>query len=248
MVSAILRSNLVTISLPFAMLTSVGGAGCTDASSDVSTPGAHDDFAVAGYNGLSSINGLSSVSGLMTTADGRRTVAYIAKCALSSGDNLVKQDQNGATFTFPGSLGLAPQWKTGACDSNCQELVSACLIAHVNSYGVHYPLWLDSTGGSIGWGLPPSNYRREGTFFGNILVTGPMNHGSLSAPLGYYCEGPGVAGSGASLVAGRLGTANAQSAAPFYNAYLGSSCDWSNRCNAHKPDGVTVDGYNSCTD
>ena len=120
-------------------------------------------------------------------------------------------------------------------------------MAHVNSYGVHYPLWLDSTAGSIGWGLPPFNYQREGTFFGNILAKpAPWAHGSLSAPLGYYCEGPGV--TGGSLVAGRMGTTNAQSAAPFYNSYLGSSCDASIKCNAHKPDGVNIDGYNSCAD
>src|SRR5206468_11772880 len=53
---------------------------------------------------------------------------------------------------------------------------------------------------------------------------------------------------GASQVAGRLGNVNSQFALPFYNAYLGSACDWSNKCNAHKPDGVNVDGYNSCTD
>jgi len=32
------------------------------------------------------------------------------------------------------------------------------------------------------------------------------------------------------------------------NAYLGSSCDWSNLCSAHKPDGVNIDGYTNCKD
>ncbi len=182
----------------------------------------------------------------MTTGDGRRTVAYLAKCALSAGDTLVKQDQNGVNYTFPGGLGFAPGWKNGACDQNCQELVSACLMAHVNSYGVHYPIWIDSPAPSVGWGLPPSNYQMEGTFFGNIVTTGSMNHGSLTAPLGYYCDSPAVFGG--SIVAGRIGDVNTQNTPPFYNAYLGSSCAWGNHCAAHMGNATTADGYTSCTD
>jgi hypothetical protein len=126
-------------------------------------------------------------------------------------------------------------------------MISACLTAHVNTYGVHYPIWLDSAAPSVGWGLPPSNYQMEGTFFGTFVITGAMNHGTLSAPLGYYCDGPGVANG--MIVAGRLGDVNTQGAPPYYNAYLGSSCGASARCKAHLgQDGVTPDGYTSWTD
>ena len=62
-------------------------------------------------------------------------------------------------------------------------------MAHVNTYGVHYPIWIDAHQASVGWGAPPSNYKMEATYFGNFVVTGGMNHGSLQAPLGYYCQG-----------------------------------------------------------
>ena len=84
----------------------------------------------------------------------------------------MKSDQNGKNYTFAGSLGLAPGWKTGACDQNCQELISACLMAHVNTYGVHYPIWIDAAPTSVGWGAPASNYKMEATYFGNFVVTG----------------------------------------------------------------------------
>ena len=165
----------------------------------------------------------------------------MVKCALASGDSLVKSDQYGTAYTFDGGLGVAPGWKTGACDQNCQELISACLMAHVNTYGVHYPIWLDSAAPSVGWGLPPSNYKMEGTFFGNIMSTGNMNHGSDVAPLGHYCEADDVL---YGRVAGRIGDINDQGAAPYYNAYLGRTCSTGNKCVAH----AGGDGFTSCTD
>src|ERR1051325_7614410 len=63
-------------------------------------------------NGLGSVNGLATTNGLMTTNAGRMTVKYLVKCALSSTDSLVKQDQNNQSYTFPGGLGLCPSWKT----------------------------------------------------------------------------------------------------------------------------------------
>lgn len=199
---------------------------------------------LAAVNGLASVNGLSQTSGLMTSDDGRRTVSYIAKCALPSGDSLTKNDQSGKGYNFPGGLGLAPGWKNGNCDQSCQELVSACVTAHVNTFGVHYPIWVDSAAPSIGWGLPPSNYQMEGTFFGNIILTGGIGHGSAQGPLGYYCEANGAL---QGAVAGRVGDSNSHVPAPYYNAYLGQSCDSAARCVAHKS-GATTDGYTSCTD
>src|SRR5439155_8593149 len=53
-------------------------------------------------NGLTTANGLSMTNGLMTSANGRTTVAYLVRCALAPGDSLVKTDQNGTSYTFPG--------------------------------------------------------------------------------------------------------------------------------------------------
>src|SRR5205823_6536589 len=97
-------------------------------------------------NGLAGTNGLAATNGLMTTDAGRQTVKYLVKCALSSSDTLVKQDQNYQSYTFPGGLGLCPSWKTAGINSSstCQEAISACMLAHVNTAGVHIPIWLVS--------------------------------------------------------------------------------------------------------
>ena len=139
------------------------------------------------FNGLGTLNGLSSTVGLMTTAAGRTTVEYIVRCALPAGDSITKQDQNGVSYTFAGRLGVAPAWKTGACDASCQQAVSSCMLAHVNTTGVHIPLWLVSPLSSIGWGLNPQYPNREGSFFGNIMLTNATS-GVVDA---FYCNGPG---------------------------------------------------------
>ena len=102
-------------------------------------------------NGLSMTNGLSSTVGLMTTDPGRQTVSYLVRCALAAGDYLDKKDPTGTTYRFTGGLGLAPQYKTGACDQECQEWLSACMLAHVNAVGQHIPIWLVSSNAAIGW-------------------------------------------------------------------------------------------------
>jgi hypothetical protein len=150
-------------------------------------------------------------------------VAYLVKCALAATDSLTKQDQNGATYTFPGGLGLCPQWKNGDVSTNaaCQEALSACLMALVNTAGVHIPIWLDSSAPSIGWGIDKVNYPfNEGTFFGNILATGDLSFvgkPGVSAPVAYYCDGAGFAGGANGVVAGRLG--EGQTNKPYTNPF-----------------------------
>jgi hypothetical protein len=147
----------------------------------------------------------------MTTAPGRLTVEYLVRCALPLGDTLTKQDQTGAWYTFKGQLGLAPQWKAGACDDACQQMVSSCMLAHVNTSGVHIPLWLVSANAAIGWGLNAQYPNREGTFFGNIFRPNSSS-GLVDA---FYCNGPGFS---TDTVPGRLGAA--QVGAPYTNPYL----------------------------
>jgi hypothetical protein len=95
------------------------------------------------------------------------------------------------------------------------------MMAHVNTAGVHVPLWLDSNDVAIGWGIDRVNYpMQEGTFFGDIMDTGGLaNIGkpSVTAPAGYYCDGAGFPAGAAGVVAGRLG-AN-QAGAPYTNPF-----------------------------
>ena len=49
----------------------------------------------------------------------------------------------GQSYTFAGSLGIAPDWGASddaACDDTCQQWVSACVISRLNFLGVHVAL------------------------------------------------------------------------------------------------------------
>ena len=114
----------------------------------------------------------------MATAAGRKTVSYIVKCALAAGDTLVK-----GSYTFAGKLGLAPEWKHGSCGTSCQQIVSACVMAHVNTTGRRIPdlhprrrvRWCSA------WDAETNKYpMQEGAFFGNIFT---------SPPQAYFCNG-----------------------------------------------------------
>ena len=109
------------------------------------------------------------MTGLMTTDAGRKTVAYLVRCALGPSDQLVKNDQQGVAHFFNGEIGLCPQWYVNRIVTNrlCQHMVSACMMAFVNKAGVQIPIWLNSADPKIGWGADPAFPLQEGTFFGN---------------------------------------------------------------------------------
>jgi len=169
---------------------------------------------LSSLNGLSSINGLASTVGLMTTSDGRKTVEYLVRCALPAGSSLVKQDQYGNSYTFKGGLGFAPEWATSACGTKCQEYVSACMMAHINTAAMHVPLWIVAAPSSVGWELSPDYPNQEATFFGNIFVTG-AHGGDSSKVQAFYCNGRAY---NVDTVAGRIG-AN-QNGAPYTDPFL----------------------------
>jgi hypothetical protein len=246
------------IGLSFALAATMPLFGCTPASDDLSS---QSENAVASTNGLAMINGLSMANGLamanglsmanglamanglsmanglMTTDAGRNTVAYLVRCALAAGDTLTKQDASGTTYTFEGAIGLAPEWKNGACGPVCQEWISACMLAHVNTAGVHIPIYLVAQSSAVGWGQSPDYPNQEGSFFGNIFYTN--NVGKVDA---YYCNGPGF---NQDVVPGRIG-AN-QVNAPYRDLFgSGGYCNV-NGCvpSDAKTNGVS-DGYKQC--
>jgi hypothetical protein len=194
-------------------------------------------------NGLNTTNGLYSQNGFMTTDGGRMVVQYLVKCALAAGDTLVKQDQNGKNYTFAGSLGLAPDYKANGCGQDCSEMLSACLMAHINTTGVHIPLWMTAPMTSVGWGQSPYYPTSEGTFFGQIFLVNPAYN--LDA---YFCNGPSVT---SDVVPGRLGSN--QGNTPYANAYpttagMDGLCATAGHCSMHAlTDGETLsDGAESC--
>jgi len=57
----------------------------------------------------------------------------------SSMDQSISLDVDGVSYTFPGGLGLAPDWSVpgGSCDGNCIAWVSGCMLSRVNYLGQH---------------------------------------------------------------------------------------------------------------
>jgi hypothetical protein len=115
----------------------------------------------------------------------REFLKYVVSCALDDGDEVsVKVD--GTRYTFPGSLGLAPEWgkKNGSCDGSCQRWVSACVLARVDAAGVKRDISIRGAN----WALMPEKNElrkyteREATYFGNLFVKGQPR---------YFCLSPG---------------------------------------------------------
>jgi hypothetical protein len=130
-------------------------------------------------NGLST-NGLST-NGFKTWFNQDVTTAnavmqYVVKCAVPAGQTRsFTNPLTGVTYTWAGSLGLAPAWAGGASPTELeQEVVSACLAAHTNKYGIHIPI---SVQGRTAQGTPIpytsselSTYsEQEACFFGNLF-------------------------------------------------------------------------------
>ena len=140
-------------------------------------------------------------NGLMTTDAGRKTVAYLVKCALGGERHAGQAGPVRHVVHLPGRAGTLPAWKNGGVHGpnfrTCQNLVSACMMAHVNTAGVHIPIWMASEAPQIGWGVDLVNYpKQEGTFFGNIMETGDLSAldmPGVTGPVAYYCEGAGFA-------------------------------------------------------
>ncbi|MFL5343788.1 MAG: hypothetical protein ACJ8AT_03305 [Hyalangium sp.] len=102
---------------------------------------------------------------------------YVVRCSLPTGSSLSYQEQSsGTSYTWEGEFGLAPDWANGQHISEPeQQLVSACLAAHVNKYGLHVPL---SVLGRTAQQEPipytseevQTFSRREACFFGNLFT------------------------------------------------------------------------------
>jgi hypothetical protein len=141
-------------------------------------------------NGLS-MNGLSmnglSMNGLSTTAFSTWfnqnpvttdvVMSYIVRCAVASGQTRTYTNaSSGITYTWNGLFGLAPTWSGGNVPPVAeQQLITACLAAHVNKFGVHVPISVlgrDSKGVAIPLAANElTDYSaKEACFFGNVFA------------------------------------------------------------------------------
>ncbi len=129
------------------------------------------------------------------------------------------------------------------------------MMAHINTLGIHVPLYLTSGNPAIGWGTDPRYPVHEGTFFGNIFEVGAHNWNNGQTVAALFCESPDL---GNNYVAGRIG-AN-QAGAPYSNPFgNGVNCDQgtvpanygSSACYYHSsaggvPSASNNDGYQAC--
>lgn len=133
---------------------------------------------------LSSSDGLPEDSDLLTNVDHRKTVTYLVECALRD-DQTITKVVDGEELTFQGVLGLADEWgeEDGYCDLECQEWVSACMLARTNVSGETVNIWMRSVHPAIGQGTSLAYPAYEASWFGNLFAPEPTR---------YYC--PGIVG------------------------------------------------------
>ncbi|PTL81728.1 hypothetical protein [Vitiosangium sp. GDMCC 1.1324] len=140
-------------------------------------------------NGLS-LNGLSlnglSLNGLSTSsfrtwfqadpAVRDEVMRYVVTCAVPAGQTRTFTDSNtNITYTWNGGLGLATSWAGGSAATTAElQVVSACMAAHANKFGIHVNLsllGLDGAGNTIPYTSQElTDYGvKEGCFFGNLF-------------------------------------------------------------------------------
>jgi hypothetical protein len=140
-------------------------------------------------NGIS-LNGISlngiSLNGLSATSfrnwfnqDAARhdeLMKYVVKCAVASGQSRTFTNPvTNTTHVWPGLLGLAPSWAGGSAATVAErQVVTACLLAHVNEFNEHVPISLLGLDGA-GNALPFTSQElldypeQEACFFGDIF-------------------------------------------------------------------------------
>jgi hypothetical protein len=218
------------------------GIGC--APQEVGGLEISESGALEGTNGLKAKNGLRAVNGLnlstslkqsngllMSTDDGRVAMSYLVRCALPAGHTMTKLDGAGNRYTFPGSIGLAPEWENGACGIACQEWISACMLSLVNTKGDHIPLWMVAEHNAIGYGRSTTYPKQEGAFFGNLF---------LPVPQAFYCTGRDFYRDPAP---GRIGSDQID---PPYSDPYGNPGTCQVHCRASEAPNQ-YDGYRSCS-
>jgi hypothetical protein len=141
------------------------------------------------FNGLSSSEFSSWFQQNATLAE--MVMRYIVTCAVPAGETRTYTNSQGMTYVWQGSLGLAPDWASGKpATVTEQQIVSACLAAHVNKYGRSVTISLQGAN-AHGQPIPTTQAelqqfsQREGCFFGNLFTNEGVfvgNDGRLLGP------------------------------------------------------------------
>jgi hypothetical protein len=118
----------------------------------------------------------------------REFLKYVVSCALDDGQSL-SMKIDGVTYTFDGSLGLAPQWgkSRGSCDGSCQRWVTACVLSRVDFLGVKREISIRGDNDILKpqWQEMHEFKIREASYFGNLFIDGKPR---------FLCLAPGQTG------------------------------------------------------
>jgi hypothetical protein len=123
------------------------------------------------------------IAGALDDPNARELLEYTVSCALSP-DQSVTFEVDGVTYTYAGELGLAPGWGApgGSCDGECQEWVSACLLARVDYLGQTHDISLRGVNSALA--VSPTEQHeytvREATYFGNVFTKPQERYACLS--------------------------------------------------------------------
>lgn len=115
---------------------------------------------------------------LANSRDGRELLRYVVGCALPRQAEATLE-VDGQSFTFPGSMGLAPDWQTRGLSEAEQELVTACILSRTNAFGVTVEISLRGSRQESPPTLSASAEEElafpyfEAAFFGNIFLDEP---------------------------------------------------------------------------
>ena len=115
---------------------------------------------------------------LAATETARHQLKYLVNCALP--DSVVLYSVQGhERFTFPGHLGLAPEWLKTPLTPLQERWVSACMSALTNYAGKHVEVSLHAKPGAAPFLAPSKEETRaysilEGGFFGNLFSPHPV--------------------------------------------------------------------------
>src|SRR5262249_37072515 len=115
--------------------------------------------------------------------DSRNVLSYIVSCALPA-DQSIDIAIDGAPYSFQGELGLAPEWGEagGSCGKNCQEWVSACVLARLDFLGQKHVSSVrgENKGLEACVDERETYTQREATYYGNLFVTPQRRYACLS--------------------------------------------------------------------
>jgi hypothetical protein len=128
------------------------------------------------------LSGNDLLLGELSNPGARELFKYIVSCALPA-DDVITLTVNGTTYSFPGSLGFAPQWggPNGRCDNACTQWVSACLISRLDYAGVANQISLRGDPNLTSTPSELSAYTvREATYYGDTFAVPKQLYACLS--------------------------------------------------------------------